>query len=170
MSLTGWIAVDFDGTLVEYDGWKGADHIGVPIPAMVERVKGWLAQGKDVRIFTARVWCDPKEWDWNGERGRSSESYAAQEAVEVWCREHLGAVLPVTCTKDYGMVELWDDRCVQVEANTGRVVSEDVKRLLGFLNEIARGGVARSNMTAEAYAVSALELHERFGGRTAAVS
>lgn len=26
----GWIGVDLDGTLAEYHGWKGAEHIGQP--------------------------------------------------------------------------------------------------------------------------------------------
>ena len=29
------IYVDLDGTLAEHHGWKGVDHIGKPIPAMV---------------------------------------------------------------------------------------------------------------------------------------
>lgn len=28
---------------------------GDPIPAMLERVKQWIAEGRDVRIFTARA-------------------------------------------------------------------------------------------------------------------
>lgn len=51
----GWIGIDLDGTLAEYDGWKGVEHIGKPIPSMVKRVKEWISEGKDVRIFTARV-------------------------------------------------------------------------------------------------------------------
>ena len=51
----GWIGVDLDGTLAEYNGWQGPANIGAPIPAMVERVKAWLEEGRDVRIFTARV-------------------------------------------------------------------------------------------------------------------
>lgn len=35
----GWYAVDLDGTLAHYDGWRGEDHIGDPIPPMVERIK-----------------------------------------------------------------------------------------------------------------------------------
>ncbi len=40
-------------------------------------------------------------------------------AIDAWCERHFGRKLPVTCTKDYGMVELWDDRAVQVKENTG---------------------------------------------------
>lgn len=102
----GWIGVDLDGTLAEYHGWVGADDIGKPIPAMLERVQAWLAAGKVVKIFTARVAFD--------------ESGEVRRNIEAWCLKHVGQTLEVTNAKDYGMVELWDDRCVQVEANTGR--------------------------------------------------
>lgn len=105
MSRSGWIGVDLDGTLAEYGGWNGVHHIGKPIPAMLARVKDWLAQGVDVRIFTARV-CDGLE--------------ETREFIRAWCWEHVGQELPITNAKDYAMVELWDDRCIQVEINTGR--------------------------------------------------
>ena len=53
--MNGWIAVDLDGTLAEYHGWVNTFNIGAPIPVMAERVRSWIADGKDVRIFTARV-------------------------------------------------------------------------------------------------------------------
>ena len=102
----GWIGVDLDGTLAEYEGWVSEEHIGKPVPLMLKRVKAWLAAGKDVRIFTARV-CDP---------GRKR----VQQAIVNWCIEHIGQELPITNAKDYEMLELWDDRCVQVEPNTGK--------------------------------------------------
>jgi hypothetical protein len=103
--MTGWIGVDLDGTLAHYDTWEGPEHIGAPIAPMVERVKAWIEGGRDVRVFTARAF--------RPEPGTI-------EAIQAWTHEHLGTTLPVTCTKDYGMVELWDDRAVSVEANTGR--------------------------------------------------
>ncbi len=109
----GWIGVDLDGTLAEYTGWKGVDHIGDPIPKMVERVKRWLDEDRAVRIFTARV------------HGHGLPIIGTDECVDVltpireWCEKHIGAVLPVTNIKDFGMVELWDDRAVQVIPNTG---------------------------------------------------
>lgn len=36
-TFKGWIGVDLDGTLAEYDGWKGPDEIGAPVEPMVER-------------------------------------------------------------------------------------------------------------------------------------
>lgn len=130
----GWIGVDLDGTLAHYDGWQGPGHIGAPVPAMVERVKRWLAEGREVRIFTARVWpytgvarpgqampVPP------GERGR--QAFGAACAIANWCRLHIGEVLPVTCVKDIYMVELYDDRAVQVRANTGELVGESTRGL-----------------------------------------
>lgn len=105
MSTSGWIGVDLDGTLAEYGGWVGPDHIGAPVPAMLERVRAWVLEGVEVRVFTARV-CDndPK----------------TVEVIEAWCERHVGVRLKVTNVKDFGMHELWDDRAVQVEKNSGR--------------------------------------------------
>ncbi len=107
MKTPGWIAVDLDGTLAHYDGWKGIEHIGEPIPAMLARVKQWIADGKTVKIFTARA--DPKQ----------SNYHAAIAFVKVWCITHLGVALEITNAKDLAMIELFDDRCVQIVPNTG---------------------------------------------------
>lgn len=112
--MSGWIGVDLDGTLAFYDGWKGADHIGRPIYPMVERVMDWVGRGIEVRIFTARVSDDP-----TGE---------ARTAIERWCLNNLGFHLPITNVKDYGMVELWDDRAITVEQNTGRQIGDKQPR------------------------------------------
>jgi hypothetical protein len=124
-SMQGWIAVDLDGTLAEYNGWVSEEHIGAPVPLMVERVKKWIAEGKDVRIFTARV--DGGEvaltmGDPNGEKFRDVPRI--KKIIEEWCLAHIGRVLPITNKKDYGMTELWDDRCVQIVSNTGMTVLE----------------------------------------------
>ena len=101
--MAGWIGVDLDGTIAQYGAWKGPDHIGEPIPAMVERVKKWLAEGIEVRIFTARA------------------SVPEQiPPILDWLRRHVGEELEITNVKDFGMVELWDDRAVQVIPNTGQ--------------------------------------------------
>jgi hypothetical protein len=106
-----WIGVDLDGTLAHYDGWKGSDHIGSPIPRMVQRVKEWLAEGIEVRIFTARV-CGLSREGWTPEQTRKH--------IQNWCKFVFGQELKVTCIKDMDMVQLWDDRAVAVEKNTGR--------------------------------------------------
>lgn len=106
MKSAGWIAVDLDGTLAEYHS-KQYPAIGAPIPAMVARVKAWLAEGKDVRIMTARA----------ADAGQIS-------LIEEWCSLHLGWTLRITDRKDFEMIELWDDRAVAVEKNTGRSITE----------------------------------------------
>lgn len=117
----GWIGVDLDGTLAHYTEWRGPEHIGEPIPAMVERVRGWLAEGREVRIFTARVACD----GW--------ERVKRVRAIAAWCRMHLGQELEVTCTKDMHMIELWDDRAVTVAQNTGEQLSPSTRGLGSML-------------------------------------
>lgn len=58
---------------------------------------------------------------------RTSEE--ALEAIKRWTEEHIGVRLPVTNVKDYAMIELWDDRAVQVVANTGHPVGESTRGL-----------------------------------------
>lgn len=101
----GWIAVDFDGTLAFNSGWSDG-HLGCPVPRMLHRVQGWLAAGRDVRLFTARVAHDP-----HGQE---------RQRLEAWCLRYLGRVLPVTATKDIYMTEIWDDLAAAVlHKNTG---------------------------------------------------
>lgn len=126
----GWIGVDLDGTLAHYDGWKGIGHIGAPIAPMVDRVKLWLADGHSVKIFTARV--DGGEiaismGDANGVAHKDVPR--VRSYIEAWCLENLGVVLPVTNVKDYAMIELWDDRAVQVIANIGEPVGHSTRGL-----------------------------------------
>lgn len=112
----GWVGVDLDGTIAQYNGWVSPEHIGAPVPLMVARVKQWLADGVDVRIFTARVARQERE---------GIDVEAVRRMIEAWCVKHIGRVLPVTATKDFGMVALYDDRCIQVEPNTGRLIGDE---------------------------------------------
>lgn len=121
MAYNGWIAVDLDGTMVEYDHWRGVEHIGKPIPLMIDRVKQWIAEGQEVRIFTARVGGPPEE------------EKAARPIIEAWSLETFGVVLEVTCKKDYGMIQQWDDRCVQVIPNTGRTIADELESVRSAL-------------------------------------
>lgn len=103
----GWIGVDLDGTLARNDDDSLAwEEIGAPIAPMVRRIREWLAAGQEVRIMTARVcWGDPDN---------------SRQQIEEWCFKLFGQKLEVTSEKDYEMLELWDDRAVQVIRNTGR--------------------------------------------------
>lgn len=104
-SLRPWIGVDLDGTLAEYHGWKGAEDIGKPIPLMIKRVKNWIKDGVLVKIFTARA-SVPEQIPY----------------VQKWLARNGLGNLEITNVKDYAMVELWDDRAIQVFPNTGRRV------------------------------------------------
>lgn len=100
-----YYAVDLDGTLAIYREWKGSSHIGKPVPKMVDRVKRWLREGRNVKVFTARVSGD--------------KSGKARRAIQQWCVQQFGVALPVTCIKDRYCKKLWDDRAVGVQKNTG---------------------------------------------------
>lgn len=101
----GWIGVDLDGTLAYFDGWMGFETIGAPVPGIKARVLEWLAQGYRVKVFTARA-----------------SVPEGVEPVRRWLEKNGFPPLEITCTKDFSMIELWDDRAVQVVTNTGSPV------------------------------------------------
>lgn len=103
MKESEWIGVDLDGTLAEYNDWISIEHIGKPILPMLERFKVWLAEGKQVKIFTARV----------------TQGQEAIRYIHAWLADQGLPALEVTNVKDFDMAELWDDRCVSVITNTG---------------------------------------------------
>lgn len=134
----GWIGFDLDGTLAKYDGWRGIDHIGEPVGPMVALIKKMHAEGMRVKILTARFspravaelrlnpylenhWCiespDDMPWALKGQ-------WTALEFIQDWCWKHLGFVPEVTHEKDHLMLDLYDDRCHQVEPNTGVVIAD----------------------------------------------
>lgn len=82
---------------------------------MLERVKGWVAAGKRVKLFTARVATDQDPF----------EVMEFKAAFRVWCAQHGLPDLPCTAEKNRYCLEIWDDRAVQVEPNTGRQVGAD---------------------------------------------
>ena len=109
----GWIGVDFDGTLVNDEYRRDPDRCGAPIPRMVERVKFWLSKGIEVRIVTGRV----------GIKANDDIINRNSCTIQQFCLEQFGKPLPITCSKDQEMIELWDDRVVQVYSNTGKTVT-----------------------------------------------
>ena len=105
-----WIGVDLDGTLARDLGSARWDQIGSPIEPMLLRVKRWIAEGHTVKIFTARA---------------SSPRQVA--VIKEWLVSCGLPELEVTNVKDLHMIELWDDRCVQVTTNLGEPISAKVK-------------------------------------------
>ena len=102
-----WIGVDLDGTLARDLGSTRSDEIGSPIEPMLVRVQKWIAEGRTVKIFTARA---------------SSPRQVA--AIKEWLASCGLPDLEVTNVKDQRMIELWDDRCVQVTTNLGEPIGK----------------------------------------------
>ncbi len=105
MNNEGHILVDLDGTLAYYDRWHGPQHIGEPIPLMAERVHNWLKEGIEVKIFTARA-TEPEKIPY----------------IKDWLIKHGFGDLEVTNAKDFKTIEIWDDRAVHVNKNTGELI------------------------------------------------
>src|SRR5579871_938903 len=130
----GYFASDLDGTLADYSaGWQGPDHIGAPVPKMVDRIKRLLSKRQQVRIFTARVFPIGIEREYvsmtDGEyQKRMQEAYISRSAIHNWCLEHFGGVLPVQCWKDFHTIRIFDDRAAQVYENTGELVESRLKK------------------------------------------
>ena len=112
---TGWIGVDFDGTLATAVTKQWDGPFGEPIMLMVARVRGWLAQGIEVRIFTARVSPKHKDGSWQDPLGIAR----IKKRIGDWCEEHVGQRLESTCEKDHNVIQLWDDKAVQVVRDAG---------------------------------------------------
>jgi hypothetical protein len=100
-------AVDFDATLAVHTGGKA---LGPPVPEMLDQVKRWLADGDEVRIFTARV--------------SSSHEHVEdmRREIEDWCEKYLGQRLEVTAEKKSDIYDIHDDRARQVIPNKGIVI------------------------------------------------
>jgi hypothetical protein len=100
-----WTGVDLDGTLARFDQGSSLSEIGPPVPLMLERVRSMIANGERVKIVTARA-ADPDQ----------------VPLIRKWLRDNGLPPLEITDAKDYNMIRLYDDRAVQVERNTGRII------------------------------------------------
>jgi hypothetical protein len=140
----GWIGVDLDGTLFTYTEWVGWNVFGEPIQPMIERVLLWLACGVEVRIVTARVGLPIRtERGIHGPAvllehlcrvtGQPFSDYSMIRAIQDHLAKHGLPRLKVQPHKDVDMIELWDDRAVQVVVNTGKTLSEEHEAELSAL-------------------------------------
>ena len=109
-----WVAVDLDGTLCHFESWqKNCWDLGAPYPRMVARVRALTVAAIPVRIFTARVAATGLE---NGVGQVDDQAFADRQRamIEAWCVRHVGQAFAVTATKDFSMIEIWDDRAVSI--------------------------------------------------------
>lgn len=132
----GWIGVDLDGTCFTYHEWVGWNVFGEPIAPMIERIRGWLAEGRDVRVVTARVGLPfhyhPNETFYGVSKRHKCRVTGVLfsdadmiDAIQDLFQRHVGRRLPVQCYKDADMTQLWDDRAVQIVPNTGATLAEE---------------------------------------------
>ena len=102
-----WTGVDLDGTLAYWDHSLSMETIGEPVPAMLALVKKMIHNGVRVKIFTARAQ-DPDQLP----------------IIRKWLTKNGLSGLEITNVKDYAMQRLYDDRCIQVERNSGRLITD----------------------------------------------
>ncbi|MBU1195129.1 MAG: hypothetical protein KKE62_04695 [Proteobacteria bacterium] len=103
-----WVGVDLDGTLAYWDSSSSIEQIGEAVPAMLALVKKMIHNNMRVKIFTARA-NDPEQLG----------------LIREWLKANGLPELEITNVKDYYMQRLYDDRCIQVERNTGRLIADD---------------------------------------------
>lgn len=87
------IAIDFDGTIAQYDGWQGADVCGDPIPGALAFMEQLVEWGYKPWIFSARA-------------------VDGADAIAKWVETHgFGhVVFGITHEKSYQFVAFVDDR------------------------------------------------------------
>lgn len=117
----GWIGVDLDGTLAYHTKPVQWDHIGIPIKPMVIRINRWLDEGKIIKIFTARVSFEKAICYVTGQEFTRD---MMTQKIQDYCDRNVRKGWRPECTalKDVFMIELWDDRCIQVKANSGEPI------------------------------------------------
>ena len=103
------LLVELDRKLAYYESGDyhkyGPAYIGDPIISRVQTVRKWLREGKEVKIFTARV-APPHV-----------HLLTSTQAIQKWCEEHIGQKLPIVYYKDRDTEEIWDDRAFNAAAN-----------------------------------------------------
>jgi len=102
-----WVGCDLDGCLAfDTPGPYSPERIGPPIPAMLERLQQLIRDGQRVKIFTARATV-PQNIPY----------------VKEWLQRQGLPDLEVTNVKDFACLYFFDDRAIEVIANTGRLAN-----------------------------------------------
>jgi len=124
-SLVKTVAVDFDGVIAFYDGWRGGYHIGEPNPEGAALL--WLFQEAGIRviIYTCRTnRSKPQEYDYD----------KVEELIKEWMKKH-NLPYDYLCVqmdgKPYADVYV-DDKTAYFAPNIGpaKAVFEEVVRII----------------------------------------
>lgn len=117
-----WYGFDIDGTIADNSAHTfGMGKIGKPIKPMCDLMKKLHAEGRRVKIFTARL---------SDVGSDHSSQQAVKEHIWKWCDENLGFRPEITDRKDYKMECLYDDRAKQVVRNTGECIEDLYRKLV----------------------------------------
>lgn len=100
------VCIDLDGVLAEYNGWKGVDNIGDPIPGAVDFVND-LAEKYRIIIHTTRV---------NREINNKYTQEELDLFVQEWLTKH-GFIWNGICPKPIAVAYV-DDRAVVCNPQT----------------------------------------------------
>lgn len=116
------VAVDLDGTLAyNYDGEFDPYKIGDPVPPMINRVRSWIDNGVEVRIFTARA-----------------QNHGNIKPIRDWLRNHGLPDLLITNKKTMDIDVIWDDKARQVIPNTGREVVGETSTSFSLMRKLRK--------------------------------
>lgn len=107
------IAVDFDGVIAEYDGWKGTGVLGAPRLDVVAALRALRGEGWKIVIFTTR----------------------GEAEISAYLSEHQIPHDEINRNSDYKTQGLkpvadvyWDDRAVRYSGNA----QKDLELIRGF--------------------------------------
>lgn len=123
MSNKPVIAIDFDGTLTDYKGWRGESITDDALPGAVEFLRG-LASKYTIVIFSARA---------SSDRGK--------RAILDWIRRYnlRHIIFDVTNEKKYSFVYYIDDRAITFrEPNDYNKISEALLGIGDHIKEESR--------------------------------
>ncbi len=116
------VAVDLDGTLAkDYEGDFHPEKIGDPVPEMMKKIKRWLDEGAEVRIFTARA--------------QNPENI---QPIRDWLKKHGLPDLLITNQKTMDISVIYDDKARQIVPNTGKEITESHHRAFDLFREIKK--------------------------------
>lgn len=79
------VAVDLDGTIVNYDHWRGVYHIGDPYPDAIRFLQQLLRLGVRVILHTCRLTPDVNGWV---DASRRIPLADARTNLEYWLAQH----------------------------------------------------------------------------------